>query len=203
MISNKSIKSAMESMMFVSGEPVEAKEVAEIFNITKEDAIRYFEELMEEYDQEGRGIGLRRINDSFQFITREENSEYISRLFTPVKIKRLSQSALEVLAIIAYKQPVTKAEIDAIRGIKSDRVIEGLMKKELVEEKGRADTVGRPILYATTKEFLKNFGFSNIKELPDIQDIAGDIALTSDEMNEDKNQLTFEFAKDGEGSKLE
>ncbi len=85
--------------------------------------------------------------------------------------KKLSQSALEVLAIIAYKQPVTRAEIDAIRGIKCDRVIEGLAKKELVEEKGRSHGIGRPILYGTTKLFLEKFGFSSLKDLPEIEEI--------------------------------
>lgn len=171
MISKKQIKSALESMMFIWGEPLDTKTVSELFDISKQDAYDYFKELQEEYEQEGRGIVIREVNKAFQFVTREENAEYIERLCTPVKVKRLSQSALEVLAIIAYKQPVTKGEIDAIRGIKSDRVVEGLMKKDLIFEKGRANTIGRPILYATTDTFLKNFGFTSLKELPEIDDI--------------------------------
>ena len=88
-----------------------------------------------------------------------------------MKAKKLSQSALEVLAIIAYKQPVTKGEMEAIRGIKCDRVVEGLMNKNLIEEVGRSSAIGRPILYGTTDTFLKNFGFTSLKELPDIEDI--------------------------------
>ena len=174
MSSKKTIKSAFESMMFTWGEPLEAKVAAEVFNISRQEAVEYFEELKEEYEQEGRGIVIRRINQSFQFVTREERA-----LCTPVKTKKLSQSALEVLAIVAYKQPVTKGEIEAIRGIRCDRVMDGLMKKDLVCERGRADTVGRPILYCTTDTFLKNFGFSSIKDLPEIDDIdsiAGGIA---------------------------
>lgn len=171
MISKKQIKSALESMMFIWGEPLDTKTVSELFDISKQDAYDYFKELQEEYEQEGRGIVIREVNKAFQYVTREENAEYIERLCTPVKVKRLSQSALEVLAIIAYKQPVTKGEIDAIRGIKSDRVVEGLMKKDLIFEKGRANTIGRPILYATTDTFLKNFGFTSLKELPEIDDI--------------------------------
>lgn len=171
MISKKQIKSALESMMFIWGEPLDTKTISELFDISKADAYDYFKELQSEYEQEGRGIVIREVNKAFQFVTREENAEYIERLCTPVKVKRLSQSALEVLAIIAYKQPVTKGEIDAIRGIKSDRVVEGLMKKGLIFEKGRANTIGRPILYATTDEFLKNFGFTSLKELPEIDDI--------------------------------
>lgn len=176
MASKKTIKSAIESMMFVWGKPLDIKDVAEIFNIDKKEIYGYFKELQEEYEQEGRGIVIREVNKSFQLVTRKENLDYIERLCTPVKHKRLSQSALEVLAIVAYKQPVTKGEIEAIRGIKCDRVIEGLTKKSLVAEVGRSDAVGRPILYGTTDEFLKQFGFETLKELPSIEDIEGVLA---------------------------
>lgn len=126
----------MESMMFTWGEPLEAKMAADVFNITKEEAYECFKELQAEYEQEGRGIVIREVNKAFQFVTREENADYVRRLCTPVKAKKLSQSALEVLAIIAYKQPVTKGEMEAIRGIKCDRVVEGLMNKNLIEEVG-------------------------------------------------------------------
>lgn len=196
--SKKAIKSAFESMMFTWGEPLDAKAAADVFNISKQEAIEYFEELMAEYEQEGRGIVIRRINQSFQFVTREENADYVRSLCTPVKTRRLSQSALEVLAIVAYKQPVTKGEIEAIRGIRCDRVMDGLMKKELVCEKGRADTVGRPILYGTTDVFLKNFGFSSIKDLPEIDDIetiAGGIAedVEEDISAADDGQIKIEI----------
>lgn len=171
MASKKSIKSALESMMFVWGEPLEAKVAAEIFNVETKEAISYFKELENEYEQEGRGIRIREINSSFQFVTFSENAEYIERLCTPTRQKRLSQSALEVLAIVAYKQPVTRGEIESIRGIKCDRVLEGLQGKELVMEVGRSKGIGRPILYGTTDAFLKYFGYSSIKELPDIEEI--------------------------------
>ena len=171
MTGNKAIKSAMESMMFTWGEPLEAKMAADVFNITKEEAYECFKELQAEYEQEGRGIVIREVNKAFQFVTREENADYVRRLCTPVKAKKLSQSALEVLAIIAYKQPVTKGEMEAIRGIKCDRVVEGLMNKNLIEEVGRSSAIGRPILYGTSDTFLKNFGFTSLKELPNIEDI--------------------------------
>jgi len=181
MASKKAIKSAMESMMFVWGKPLDIKDVADVFNIDKKEAYEYFKELQEEYEQEGRGIVIREVNKSFQFVTRKENLDYIERLCTPIKHKKLSQSALEVLAIVAYKQPVTKGEIEAVRGIRCDRVIEGLTKKNLVTEVGRSDAVGRPILYGTTDEFLKQFGFETLKELPAIEDIEG---VLIDEENE-------------------
>jgi len=176
MASKKTIKSAIESMMFVWGKPLDIKEVAEIFNVDKKEIYSYFKELQDEYEQEGRGIVIREVNKSFQYVTRKENLDYIERLCTPVKHKKLSQSALEVLAIVAYKQPVTKGEIEAVRGIRCDRVIEGLTKKNLVAEVGRSDAVGRPILYGTTDEFLKRFGFETLKELPAIEDIEGVLA---------------------------
>ena len=193
MSSRKSIKSAFESMMFTWGEPLDVKTAADVMNISGQEAMECFLELKDEYIQEGRGIVIRQINQSFQFVTREENSDYIRRLCTPVKMKKLSQSALEVLAIVAYKQPVTKGEIEAIRGIRCDRVMDGLIKKELVCEKGRADTVGRPILYGTTDVFLKNFGFSSIKDLPEIEDIE---SIVSGGIAEDAEELSV---MDGEG----
>ena len=181
MSSKTLITSALESMMFVWGKPLDVKEAAEVFNVDKGEIYGYFKELLEEYEREGRGIVIREVNKSFQFVTRPENIGYIESLCTPVKRKRLSQSALEVLAIVAYKQPVTKGEIEAIRGIKCDRVIEGLSRKNLVGELGRSDAVGRPVLYGTTDEFLKQFGFESLKELPDIEDIEGAFGEDGDE----------------------
>ena len=199
MASKKAMKSAFESMLFVWGEPLDVKAAADVFDISKQEAYDLFKELQAEYEQEGRGIVIREINKAFQFATREENADYIERLCTPVKARKLSQSALEVLAIVEYKQPVTKGEVEAIRGIKCDRVMEGLMKKDLVCEKGRSDAVGRPILYGTTDTFLKNFGFSSLKELPPIDDIEGVMAVDSD-LNEAEEedpvtagQIKFEF----------
>ena len=176
MAGRKTIKSAIESMMFVWGKPLDINEMAEIFSEDRKEIYECCKELQDEYEQEGRGIVIREVNKSFQFVTRKENLSYIERLCTPVKHKRLTQSALEVLAIVAYKQPVTKGEIEAVRGIKCDRVIEGLSRKGLVTEVGRSDAVGRPILYGTTDEFLKQFGFETLKELPGIEDIEGIMA---------------------------
>ena len=171
MFSKKRAKSALESLMYIWGEPLDAAMAAEACDITKAEAVECLEELAEEYEQERRGIMIRKVGEGWQFATRPENAEYIEKLCTPVKTRRLSQAALEVLAIVAYKQPVTKAEIDAIRGIKCDRIIEGLRKKELVEEKGRSTGIGRPILYGTTDTFLRQFGFSTLADLPEIEDI--------------------------------
>jgi segregation and condensation protein B len=167
----KSVKSAFESMMFVWGEPLDVKTAADVAGVDRKEAYRWFKDLQREYEESGRGIVVREIDGAFQFITRAENFDCLRRLCTPVREKRLTQAALEVLAIIAYKQPVTRGEIDAIRGIKCDRVLEGLMKKDLIEETGRSNAVGRPILYGTTKSFLRHFNFESLRELPDIEDI--------------------------------
>lgn len=193
MTTGKSIKSAFEAMMFTWGEPLSIKTAAEVLNISEKEAMECMENLKEEYEENARGIRIRKVNKGFQFVTAEENAEYIERLCTPVKRRKLSQSALEVLAIVAYKQPVTRGEIEAVRGIKCERVLEGLAAKNLVEEKGRSQGIGRPILYGTTDEFLKYFGFETLKELPTIEGI-----VEIPEEYEDiimKNQLSIEEIK--------
>ena len=168
MYSTKTMKSALESMMFMWGEPLEVKDAAQVLDAERNEIRELFQELSNEYELEGRGIRVRQIEDSFGFVTLAENELHISKLCTPVRVKRLSQAALEVLAIIAYRQPVSRGEIDSIRGIKSERVIDGLMDKTLVEVVGRSEGVGRPLLYGTTKEFLKKFGFSSLVDLPEV-----------------------------------
>ena len=201
MTSRKVIKSAFESMLFVWGQLLPAKDAAEVFDISDADAIGIFQELQEEYEQERRGIRIRRVGKAFQFVTYGENEEFVRRLCTPVKIKRLSQAALEVLAIIAYKQPVTKGEIDAIRGVRCDRVVEGLVTKGLVRDRGRSEAVGRPILYGTTDEFLKHFGFESLKDLPEIEDIEEVIGM--DEPEEDSRQMMLDISGAADGAQTE
>ena len=193
MTTGKSIKSAFEAMMFTWGEPLSIKTAAEVLNISEKEAMECMENLKEEYEENARGIRIRKVNKGFQFVTAEENAEYIERLCTPVKRRKLSQSALEVLAIVAYKQPVTRGEIEAVRGIKCEKVLEGLAAKNLMEKKERSQRIRRPILYGTTDEFLKYFGFETLKELPTIEGI-----VEIPEEYEDiimKNQLSIEDIK--------
>ncbi len=168
MYSNKTMKSALETMMFMWGEPLEVKDAAEVLEADKKEVRALFKELQAEYEQEGRGIRIREADDAFGFVTLADNDIFLKKLCTPVRVRRLSQAALEVLAIIAYRQPVTRSEIDSIRGIKSERVIDGLIDKGLVEVAGRSEGVGRPLIYSTTKEFLKKFGFASLKDLPEV-----------------------------------
>lgn len=182
-MASQAIKSALESLLFVWGEPLEAKIAAELFNMNVSDTVDAFRELKDEYAERKGGLIIREIDKSFQLATNPENDDYIRKLCTPVQEKRLSQQALEVLAIVAYKQPVTKGEIDAIRGIRSDRVVEGLLHKDLIREKGRANTIGRPILYATTRNFLELFGFESLSDLPELGEI-GDVLSEEPEGDE-------------------
>lgn len=177
MYGEKTMKSALEAMMFVSGDLLSAKDASEVLGIDKNEAIEIFHELKNEYDEDERGIRIREVNNSFQFVTDESQEIYIRKLCTPVKVKRLSQAALEVLAIVAYKQPVTRGEIDSIRGIKCERVLDGLISKGLINITGRSDGVGRPLLYGTTDEFLKKFGLETLSDLPDFDDYSEDIQI--------------------------
>ena len=171
------IKSAFESMMFVFGEPIDPKVAAAATGIDKAEAVSLFRELSQEYEDQERGIRVRETGGRFGFVTYEENYDYIRTITTPAKERRLSQAALEALAIIAYKQPVTKSEIDRIRGIKSDRVVEGLAEKELIEERGRSEAIGRPVLFGTTGKFLEYFDLKDLGELPELDDDALEDAI--------------------------
>jgi segregation and condensation protein B len=205
MATEKTIKSAFESMMFVWGEPLEAKVAAAAMNITKGEAAELFHQLQKEYDERESGIRIREINGSFQFITDESNFDYIRSIVTPARERKLSQAALETLAIVAYRQPVTKSEIDSIRGIKSERVLEGLAGKGLVEERGRSSAVGRPILYGTTDAFLAYLDLKDLKELPEIDDVEEAIrfeemkpAIDDRQTSLDLDGLTKENTSDAE-----
>ena len=190
MYSNKTMKSALETMMFMWGEPLEVKDAAEVLEADKNVIRGLFGELQAEYEQEGRGIRIREVDDAFGFVTLPENEIFLKKLCTPVRVRRLSQAALEVLAIIAYRQPVTRSEIDSIRGIKSERVIDGLIDKDLIEVSGRSEGVGRPLIYSTTKEFLKKFGFSSLKDLPEVPEYE---EMRREREEEGYGQLAIDF----------
>ena len=173
MYSKKTMKSALETLMFMWGEPLDVKDAAEVLEAEKSEIRELFRELMTEYEQEGRGIRIREAGDAFGYVT-------------------------HVLAIIAYRQPVTRSEIDSIRGIKSERVIDGLMDKGLVEISGRSEGVGRPLLYGTTREFLKKFGFASLKDLPEVPEYE---ELRREREEQGYGQLAIDFdAEDAEQS---
>ncbi len=162
------MEGAVEAILFAAGESVDAADIAAAIGEDKDTAISLAESLSIKYTSEKRGIKIIRINDSFQMCTERRYFDYIDKLFKQPKKKNLSRVVLEVLAIIAYKQPVTKGEIEAIRGVNSDHAVNKLVEYRLVCEKGRLQTPGRPILFGTTDEFLKLFGFSSQGELPEL-----------------------------------
>ena len=168
-LSRKSnIKSAIESMLFVSGEPLSLRDLSNNLEIKDKVVEEIIKEMMSEYEEESRGIRLISINGSYQLVTKSENSDYIQKLLKKNKRHSLSQASIESLAIIAYKQPITRIDIDEIRGVKSESAIQKLVEKGLIKDIGRLEVPGRPILYGTTDEFLRQFGLETLKELPSL-----------------------------------
>lgn len=163
--------SVIESLLFVHGDPLSIKDISEIL---EEDEI-YIEEVMGRlerlYENGDRGIKLFRVEDKYQLGTKPENEYYIVKLLKTNQRQSLSQAAIETLSIISYKQPVTRVEIEEIRGVRSDKAIQTLLDKELIKESGRLEVVGRPIVYGTTDNFLKQFGIERLEELPALDDV--------------------------------
>lgn len=161
------IKSVLESLMFAWGEPLNINEISKILNMPISGVTSVLNEMISEFnDNESRGLIIQKFGNSYQLTTKKENYEYIQSLLQSTVNKSLSTAAMETLSIIAYKQPVTKVEIELIRGVKCSQVVKGLMDKGLIKEMGRLDKPGRPTIYATTDEFLRHFGLSSIDELP-------------------------------------
>lgn len=167
--------SIFESLLFVSGEPIKLKEMAIIIESSENFTEEILKELMLRYEAEDRGIRLIAINDSYQLVTKPRNGNYVQKLLKSNIRQSLSQAAVEALAIISYRQPITRIDIDEIRGVKSDSAISTLVEKGLVKECGRLEVPGRPILYSTTEEFLKNFGLSNLKEMPSLDNLMDEV----------------------------
>lgn len=162
----REIKSIIEALLFASGDPVALKDIAGVLDMDTKETLQIIREMKDQFNFERRGIQIIEADGYLQLSTRPEYYEYIQKLHSPQRKQGLSQAALETLAIIAYKQPITRVEIDNIRGVKSEKAISTLLEKGLIREVDRLDTVGRPILYGTTVEFLKYFGFNSLEDLP-------------------------------------
>lgn len=165
----KEVKSIIEAMLFVWGDPLNIKLVSDTLNLPSAFIRKCLIDLKKEYEMQDRGIQIIEINNHFQLCTNSKHFDYIQKLCTPVQSKGLTQAALEVLAIIAYNQPITRPEIEEIRGVKSDKAINTLIERELIIEKGRLEKTGRPIIYGITDIFLKSFGLNNLEDLPKIE----------------------------------
>ncbi len=166
---NEKIFSIIESILFVSGEPLSIKEISNIVDLKEDRLGSLLEKMKENYEIKDRGIILQCINDSYFFETKRENSIFIQKLLKTNERQSLSRAALETLAIVVYNQPITRIEIDEIRGVKSDRAVISLCEKGLLKKSGRKIVPGRPILYSTTDMFLSYFGLENLEQMPSLE----------------------------------
>ena len=159
----------LEGLLFVVGdEGITLDNIADVLEVDKKEAQKLLKDLQEEYNKENRGIRVSFIGDAFKLTTKGEHKEYYQKLITTRGTNTLSSAALETLAIIAYNQPITRAEIDELRGIASINMIRKLMAKDLVKISGKSNLPGKPNLYRTTNEFLDYFGLATISDLPDL-----------------------------------
>ena len=187
------IKQIIESIMFAIGRDISVNELASVLELAPENIEEIIESMRVEFDEAGRGIQIIKVNNGYQLCSRKENYEYIYQIIDKRNKPNLSQAALETLAIIAYNPKITRAEIESIRGVNSDGTIYKLLEHNLIEDVGRLDAPGRPTTYATTKEFLRMFGYSSLEELPELprykldenQQIVIDDLVTNDEKKEE------------------
>ncbi|MDD3922620.1 MAG: SMC-Scp complex subunit ScpB [Endomicrobiia bacterium] len=185
------IKKIIESLLFVSDRPLLNREIKAVIKdeLSENDKIEnILQEMQQEYIQLNRAYELKFVADGWTFATKPEYSIWIKKLLKEKTILKLSASAMEVLAIVAYKQPITRAEIDNIRGVDSGGVIDTLLDRKFIKIVGRKESLGRPLLYGTTQEFLRHFGLSHLSELPIIENI-NDVLKRDEELVQ---ELPFE-----------
>ena len=190
----KEIESAIEGILFAAGEPVGVERLCLALDIDRDTADAVCRRLADQYSYERRGIRLLRLDNSYQLCSAPEYAEPIRRAFESRRPARLSQPALEVLAIIAYYQPATRAYVDQIRGVDSSYTVGLLLERELIEECGRLAVPGRPIQYRTTQNFLRSFGLSSLEELPELPDSSLENGQITLEMQEAVSRLQAEQA---------
>ncbi|MBC8632392.1 MAG: SMC-Scp complex subunit ScpB [Paeniclostridium sp.] len=165
------IKSIIEAIMFAYSDPISIKELNNAINeeLSSKEIEIMLNNLIEEYKENNRGIQIIKLQDKYQMCTNKEYSSFVKNILEPKKKKTLSQATLEALTIIAYKQPITKVELEEIRGVKSDKVIQTLLENDLIYEAGRLDKIGKPIIYKTTNEFLRLLNIEKLEDLPPIE----------------------------------
>ena len=161
-------EAALEAILFTMGEAVETKRLAEAIGETPEKTRELLEKLRAGWEKEHRGVNLISLEDSWQMCTRSEFYDYLIRIAKAPKKYTLTDTLLETLSIIAYKQPVTRLDVEKIRGVNCDHAINRLVEYNLVEELGRLDAPGRPLLFGTTEQFLRSFGVGSLEELPEL-----------------------------------
>ena len=181
-----------EAVLFAGGEPMSIERFSQVFDVTPEKVVKIMELLAEKMKKSGSGLELLRLENTYQLATKEEYAEYIKKAFDMRRRTPLSPAALEVLAVIAYNQPVTRSFVEQVRGVDCSGVITTLIEKGLIEERGRLELPGKPLLYGTTKTFLRCFNISDLSELPELP-------KTGDEINDVGEQLTLDESENGEG----
>lgn len=170
------IKNAIEAILFANGNSVAVSRLATALEITENQAQTYADELVKEYTQQQRGITIIKLDDSYQMVSQKAYAPYIRTVMDLRRNTPLSQAAMEVLAVVAYNQPVTKSFVEQVRGVDCSGVIGSLTTKGLIEEKGRLELPGRPLLYGTTENFLRCFSISSLDELPPLPETEEDTA---------------------------
>ena len=182
----KKTEAAIEAILFTMGESVEAEKIAAAIDHDVDTTVKIIHNMMDKYEAEDRGIKIE-LDKSFQLCTKQEFYDNLIKVCSQPRKYTLSDAALETLSIIAYKQPITKLEIEKIRGVNSDRAVNKLIELELAKEVGRLDAPGRPMLFGTTEEFLRTFGVQSIDELP---------VISEDMIEQYKEEAEYEVASE-------
>ena len=183
----KKTEAAIEAIWFTMGESVEAEKIAAAIDHDVDTTVKIIHNMMDKYEAEDRGIKIIELDKSFQLCTKQEFYDNLIKVCSQPRKYTLSDAALETLSIIAYKQPITKLEIEKIRGVNSDRAVNKLIELELAKEVGRLDAPGRPMLFGTTEEFLRTFGVQSIDELP---------VISEDMIEQYKEEAEYEVASE-------
>ena len=191
-MNSKELIRGIEAVLFASGEPMSIERIAQTFDITPEKAVKAVEALNEEYKKCDSGIVIVRLENTYQMASDERFAEYIKKAFDMRRRTPLSSAALEVLTAVAYNQPVTKSFIEQVRGVDCSGVVSTLVEKGLIEERGRLELPGKPLLYGTTKNFLRCFGISDLSELPAlpkeenaVDDVAEQLEMNNEVLEEE------------------
>ncbi|MBQ7809717.1 MAG: SMC-Scp complex subunit ScpB [Clostridia bacterium] len=190
-MSERNFKCAIEAILFASGDSVAIDRIATALELTKKEAEKLLEELMAEYIAAQRGITIIKLQDAYQMVSVKEYAKEIRTVMDLRRNTPLSQAALEVLAVIAYNQPVTKAFVEQVRGVDCSGVIGSLTTKDLIEEKGRLELPGRPLVYGTTENFLRCFSLSSLDDLPEPPEKTGENSEEESQEKADDGQLSI------------
>jgi len=202
----KTVKAIVESLLFINEKPIELTELAQILEVSKNQIEDSLEDLTQEYSQRQSGICIVKVAGGYQMCSSPDSEPWVKRMYQERGKQKLSTASLETLAIVAYKQPVTRIEIEAIRGVNVDGVVRKLTELGLIKIGGRKDVVGKPFLYITTRKFLEYFGINSLKDLPKLEDFVA-LAQTDQAMSSvsdavaNNNDQQIVSAKDGQAMK--